>query len=96
MAASTTVVSARVDTATAERAAACIKASGLTVAEVIKRLWETIATTGEVPAMRVQKERPDTLLDEFLEFQKKLPKADSWFVNLDDAKMNEMMADRYV
>ena len=59
MTASTTVVSARVDAATAERAAACIKASGLTVGEVIKRIWERIAETGELPDFQGAEEKAD-------------------------------------
>ena len=57
----TTVVSARVDTATATLAAARIKDANLTVAEVIKRVWQQIAETGEMPVAPGQKDKSDAL-----------------------------------
>lgn len=45
----TIIVSGRVDALVKERADGYIKAAGLSVGEVIKRVWEHIARTGEVP-----------------------------------------------
>lgn len=59
--AATVVVSSRVDELTAARAAARIKAEGLTIGEVIKRVWDQIAKTGEVPRQVAQSEENDAL-----------------------------------
>lgn len=45
----TAVVSGRVDEAVRDRAAGYIRAAGLTAADVIKAVWDSIAATGEVP-----------------------------------------------
>lgn len=45
----TAVVSGRVDQTIKERADRVIRASGLTVADVIKAMWFSIAQTGELP-----------------------------------------------
>lgn len=43
----TAIVSGRVDEAVKERAGAYIHAAGLTVGDVINKLWEYIAATGD-------------------------------------------------
>lgn len=54
MAATTVVVSSRIEEPVAARVAARIKAEGLTVGEVIKRVWDQIAKTGELPKQIVE------------------------------------------
>lgn len=45
----TAVISGRIDEDVKERAARYIHMAGLTVGDVIKAVWESIAQTGEVP-----------------------------------------------
>jgi antitoxin component of RelBE/YafQ-DinJ toxin-antitoxin module len=84
--AGTVVVSARIDEATAARAAACIKAEGLTVGEVIKRFWRQIAAGGELP--REETDESVDILGEFHRFQESLPEADPWLLDLKDERVN--------
>lgn len=59
--ASTVVVSSRIDESVAARVATRIKAEGLTVGEVIKRVWDQIAKTGELPQESLEAENNETL-----------------------------------
>lgn len=95
MAAATTVVSGRIDAATAAHAAAKIKSAGLTVGEVIKRVWDNIAATGELPEA-VAPEVKASPLEKLRAFQAQLPPMDDWFINMTDDQMKEILGERDV
>lgn len=61
----TAIVSGRVDEAVKERAGAYIHAAGLTVGDVINRLWEYIAATGAIPELA---SKADTGIDQLENF----------------------------
>lgn len=90
----TKVVSGRVDEDVKRRADAYIKKEGLTPADVIKIVWDTIAETGEIPqkTSRNGAERPD--LNGFFEACDELPVSDE-FESLTERQMKELLAGRY-
>ena len=81
----TAIVSGRVDAAVRDRANAYIHAAGLTAGDVVKRVWESIARTGEVPAAQQAADEPDPddPFERFMAFRKTLPDIDlpEWFIN---------------
>ena len=80
----TAIVSGRVDTTVRDRANAYIHAAGLTAGDVVRRVWENIARTGEVPAQQeVTAQESDDPFERFMAFRKTLPDVDlpEWFVN---------------
>ena len=81
----TAIVSGRVDTAVRDRANAYIHAAGLTAGDVVKRVWENIARTGEVPTAQQAADEleSDDPFERFMAFRKTLPDVDlpEWFVN---------------
>lgn len=93
----TAVVSGRVDEQVKSRADAFIRAAGLSTGDVIRAVWECIAQTGEVPDAGSSTGRLDAMRDPM----KRLGELRSSFgacedlVNLDDARMRDMIASRY-
>lgn len=69
----TAIVSGRVDEAVKERAGAYIHAAGLTVGDVINRLWEYIAATGDTTEFleKTQTEQPPAF-ERFLQLRNEL------------------------
>lgn len=69
----TAIVSGRVDEAVKERAGAYIHAAGLTVGDVINRLWEYIAATGDTTGFleKAQTEQPPAF-ERFLQLRNEL------------------------
>ena len=69
----TAIVSGRVDEAVKERAGAYIHAAGLTVGDVINRLWEYIAATGDTTEFleKAQTEQPPAF-ERFLQLRNEL------------------------
>lgn len=94
----TAVVSGRVDVAVKNAADAIISARGLTPADVIKAVWEHIATTGEVPGspeyLDEERERSRTALEELRAFSEQLAPSE-WLVNLTDDEMKNLVASKY-
>ena len=95
----TAVVSGRVDQAIKERADRVIRASGLTVADVIKATWSSIAQTGELPeALTASASKPasSVRLSRFVEFVETLPPAPEAFAGMSDAQMKDLLGERDV
>ena len=93
----TAVISGRVDESVKERAARYIQAAGLTVGDVIKTVWESIAQTGEVP-------RPVDIKTDVTTHSKHLEAlacarariaACPELLLMDDAQMRACVAERY-
>lgn len=89
------VVSSRIDEATASRVAARIKASGLTVGEVIKRVQEQIAQTGEIPRPCIQSEENDALF-KLHSLQARLGPMPDSFNAMTKEQMRDLLGDRDV
>ncbi|MBR2836072.1 MAG: type II toxin-antitoxin system RelB/DinJ family antitoxin [Coriobacteriales bacterium] len=95
----TVIVSGRIEETVKQKAAQYIEALGLTAADVIKNVWNTIALTGEVPlspeqnTMQVKQAK---LLDEFESFTDSLPQCSQEFVNMSEEDMRKLLVDRYV
>lgn len=93
----TAVVSGRVDERVKSRADVFIRAAGLSTGDVIRAVWERIAQTGEVPDMGKGAGQLDASRDPM----ERLGELRSSFgacedlVNLDNARMREMIASRY-
>ena len=80
----TAIVSGRVDAVVRDRANAYIHAAGLTAGDVVKRVWENIARTGELPARQeVAEQESDDPFERFMAFRKTLLDTDlpEWFIN---------------
>lgn len=81
----TAIVSGRVDAAVRDRANAYIHAAGLTAGDVVKRVWENIARTGEVPPVQqaTGEQESDDPFERFMAFRETLPDVDlpDWFIN---------------
>ena len=95
----TAVISGRVDQKTKERADRVIRASGLTVADVIKATWSFIAQTGELPEAVVapaNKTEPNARFSRFTQFVETLPSAPEFFASASDAQMKEFLGGRDV
>lgn len=95
----TAVVSGRVDQAVKERADRVIRASGLTVADVIKATWSLIAQTGELPealTAPASKPEPSAQFSRFVEFVETLPPAPEAFASMSDAQMKDLLGERDV
>lgn len=95
----TAVVSGRVDQAVKERADRVIRASGLTVADVIKATWSLIAQTGELPeALTASASRPasSTRFSRLVEFVETLPPAPEALAGMSDAQMKDLLGERDV
>lgn len=95
----TAVVSGRVDQVIKERADRVIRASGLTVADVIKATWFSIAQTGELPealTAPASKPAPSAQFSRFVEFVEMLPPAPEVFAGMSDAQMKDLLGERDV
>lgn len=93
----TAVVSGRVDERIKFRAEVFIRAAGLSAGDVIRAVWERIAQTGEVPNMGKGAGQLDVSRDpmERLGELRASFGACEDLVGLDDARMREMIANRY-
>lgn len=95
----TAVISGRVDQAVKERANRIISAAGLTVADVIKATWTSIAKTGELPEALVEpvnKTEPCSQFSRFAQFVDTLPPASEAFASMSDTQMKEFLGGRDV
>lgn len=91
--AATVVVSSRIDGQTAARAAARIKAGGLTVGEVIRRVWEQIARTGELPQQAARDEAGDAL-ERLRCLQARFSDMPASFNTMSEGQMRDILGDR--
>lgn len=91
--AATVVVSSRIDEAVAARVAARIKAEGLTVGEVIKRVWDQIAKTGELPQQSIQAEE-NRALERLHSLQAHFEDMPDTFNEMSRAQMRDLLGDR--
>lgn len=95
----TAVISGRVDQAVKERANRIIQAAGLTVSDVIKATWTSIAKTGELPEALVEpanKTEPSSQFSRFAQFVESLPPASDEFASMSDAQMKNLLGRRHV
>lgn len=94
----TSVVAGRVDEQVRRAAEASLRAAGITVSDIIGRLMEHIAATGEIPSFQEQDDglESESAVNEFFSFIDSLPPAPDWLVEMDDRSMQEMIASRYV
>ena len=90
----TDVVSGRVDKLVNRQAAKYIRAAEKTPADVIKTVWENIASTGEIPEPVVCNPEKDDAWQRFMSFRSSLPPA-TWLATLTDDQMKDMIAGRY-
>lgn len=93
------IVSGRVDEDVKARAAVFIEALGLTVGDVIKNVWESIALTGQVPLSVAQEAAQDSrteLFDEFAAFSASLPPCSEETAAMSERQMRHLVASRYV
>ena len=88
------VVSGRVEASLKERAERIIDAAGITSGEVIKRTWEQIVATGEVPSAR-EPVADGEAFREFMAFRASLPKGRSWLSYLDEKGVRDIATERY-
>lgn len=93
--ASTTVISGRVDTVTATRAASVIKATGLTPGEVIKRVWDNIVSSRAVPEEVCQADATGPLV-KLWDFQASLPALPDSLIAMTDDDMKLILGSRDV
>lgn len=98
----TTVVSARVDTATLRCAMRAIDASNTSIADVIKRTIYDIARTGKVDVIerveameRARREEGHRKMVEFIAWRKDVPEV-PWLTTLTDEEMKDMFGSRDV
>lgn len=90
----TAIVSGRVDITTRDRAGAYIKAAGITAAEVIKRVWEHIALTGEIPGAAEDSQDTEDPFDDFMSFCSSLPvRENDWLDTLTDEEMRVLISE---
>ena len=90
----TVVVSGRVDEGVKLRADAVIRAAGSTVAGVINDVWQTIATTGQIPVspeLADEQTKRRVAFASFMEWFEALPQQDETFAQLTD---DEILAGR--
>lgn len=95
----TVVVSGRVEQTIKERADRVIRASGFTVADVIKATWSSIAKTGELPESLVAPAGKSETSDQFARFAQfvdTLPPAPEAFTSMSDTQMKEFLGGRDV
>lgn len=95
----TAVVSGRVEQTVKERADRVIRAAGLTVADVIKATWTSIAKTGELPEALVEpanKTAPSSQFSRFARFVGSLPPVSDEFASMSDTQMKEFLGGRDV
>jgi len=95
----TAVVSGRVEQTVKERADRVIRASGFTVADVIKATWCSIAKTGKLPEALVEPVEglePSNQFSRFAQFVNTLPPAPDAFANMSDGQMKRLLGERHV
>lgn len=91
----TAVISGRVDEQVRESAERYIQAAGLTVADVIRTVWERIAKTGEVPREEAVEEPADAAWNDFMAFREQISGEASWLDTLSGREMRDMVAARH-
>lgn len=88
------VVSGRVSESVKRRADAYIRAAGLTVADVVRVVWDNIARTGEVPTACSDAESAET--DDpwvrFMHVRGSLSDEPGWLADLSDENVRDMAA----
>lgn len=93
----TTVVSGRVDADVKEKADAYLKEKGVTPGEVIKNVWASIATTGQVPdpvdEEAAFRRKRALLADLFQLADSQAPNPE--FTNMTKAQMHDFVAGKY-
>lgn len=95
----TAIVSGRVEVAVRDRANAYIKAAKMTPADVIKRVWENIAKTGEMPVIqqKASYDDPDDSFERFMAFRATCPTpAADWISTMSDDQMKDLIAEHLV
>lgn len=93
----TVVISGRVDEDVRSRAQRFLERAGVTAADVIKNVWESIAATGEVPQpVESSDERASQhkAFEEFMAFRASLPPCPE-LAEMDDAAMRACVCERY-
>jgi antitoxin component of RelBE/YafQ-DinJ toxin-antitoxin module len=93
------VVSGRVDANVKEQVDRILERAGKTPADVIRDVWLDIYATGELPELRRQEDASEeqrAKYQDFLSFVDSLPAAPDWATELTDARMNDLIASRYV
>ena len=92
---STAIISGRVEESTKEKAEAYIRAAGLTVGDVIKRVWDRIAQTGELPQPVGQSDSAENASwQAFMEFRDLLngsEETEDWLADLDDRGVRDVV-----
>lgn len=91
----TAVISGRVDEQVRESAERYIQAAGLTVADVIRTVWERIARTGEVPREEAVGEPADAAWNDFMAFRDEISGEASWLDALTEREVRDLVAARY-
>lgn len=91
----TAVISGRVDEQVRESAERYIQAAGLTVADVIRTVWERIARTGEVPREEAVGEPADAAWNDFMTFRDEISGEASWLDVLTEREARDLVAARY-
>ncbi len=91
----TAIISGRVEESTKEKAEAYIRAAGLTVGDVIKRVWDRIAQTGELPQPVEKSESTDDAswraFMEFRDFLNGSEETEDWLADLDDRGVRDIV-----
>ena len=96
----TTVISARVDTATLRQAMRVIDASSYSLADIIKDAITNIAVTGEIPLekrleeARKRREEGQKKMAAFMAWRETVEWA-PWLATLTDDEMKDMIASKY-
>jgi antitoxin component of RelBE/YafQ-DinJ toxin-antitoxin module len=91
----TAIISGRVEESTKEKVGAIIRAAGLTVGDVIKRVWDNIARTGELPQPVEQSDfSGDASWRAFMEFRDGLNgsgEGEDWLADLNDEGIRDVV-----
>jgi antitoxin component of RelBE/YafQ-DinJ toxin-antitoxin module len=91
----TTVVSGRIDVLTARRVERILEREGIAPGEVIRRTWEAIAETGEIPTDGAKVHDDVSIkLRQLMALRASLPRVD-WLDSLTDSQAKEMVASKY-
>ena len=83
----TSVISGRVDTRVQQKADIALRKAGLTPTDIIQRMWNSIAATGEIPEVLLEQDdtrRADDPLAHLTRFLESLPAPDPAFADMDD------------
>lgn len=95
----TAIVSGRIDASVKEKAGAYIKAAGLTPADIIKRVWESIADTGYIPDDAQEKKHTSEAVERLkracddLESHRLPGTSSDWLVSLTKEDIREIVTE---